>query len=245
MGDVGHMRLDSRGASRATTDVLRLYLVTDPDLCADYGVAATVRDAIRGGVTIVQLRDKEATTPSLVATGRGLIDILAGTGVPLIINDDVEAAIAIGADGIHVGQGDINVEDVRRMVGPRMMIGLSCESVGDARAADPGLVDYIGVSPVFKTPTKTDHSGAVGLAGLHDIAAATSIPKVAIGGIKIQHFDSVFAAGADAVAVVSAICGQADVEQAARKLSEEAVRALAARHEPDAAADGKVMRTLS
>ena len=227
MGDVGHMRLDSRGASRATTDVLRLYLVTDPDLCADYGVAATVRDAIRGGVTIVQLRDKEATTPSLVATGRGLIDILAGTGVPLIINDDVEAAIAIGADGIHVGQGDINVEDVRRMVGPQMMIGLSCESVTDARAADPALVDYIGVSPVFATPTKTDHSGAVGLAGLRDIAAATAIPKVAIGGIKIQHFDALFAAGADGVAVVSAICGQGDVEQSARLLSQETARVAA------------------
>ena len=114
------------GGRRAIADVLRLYLVTDPDLCAAYGVAETVREAVRGGVTIVQLRDKAATTSSLVATGRVLVDILAGTGVPLIINDNVEAAIAIGADGVHVGQGDMKVEEVRRMVGPQMMIGLSC-----------------------------------------------------------------------------------------------------------------------
>ena len=215
------------GGRRAIADVLRLYLVTDPDLCAAYGVAETVREAVRGGVTIVQLRDKAATTSSLVATGRVLVDILAGTGVPLIINDNVEAAIAIGADGVHVGQGDMKVEEVRRMVGPQMMIGLSCESVADARDADPALVDYIGVSPVFATPTKTDHSGAVGLAGLRDIAAATAIPKVAIGGIKIQHFDALFAAGADGVAVVSAICGQGDVEQSARLLSQETARVAA------------------
>lgn len=215
------------GGRRAIADVLRLYLVTDPDLCAAYGVAETVREAVRGGVTIVQLRDKAATTSSLVATGRVLVDILAGTGVPLIINDNVEAAIAIGADGVHVGQGDMKVEEVRRMVGPQMMIGLSCESVTDARAADPALVDYIGVSPVFATPTKTDHSGAVGLAGLRDITAATAIPKVAIGGIKIQHFDALFAAGADGVAVVSAICGQGDVEQSARLLSQETARVAA------------------
>ena len=129
-------------------NALRLYLVTDPDLCAGHGVVETVRDAVRGGVTIVQLRDKMAKTSSLVEIGRALRDVLASTGVPLIINDDVEAAIAIGADGIHVGQSDMKAEDVRKMVGPNMMIGLSCESVADALAADPEVVDYIGVSPV-------------------------------------------------------------------------------------------------
>ena len=244
MGDLGRMRLEFNGARRTIIDALRLYLVTDPELCAANGVVKTVRDAIRGGVTSVQLRDKEATTSALVATGRALIDILAGTGVPLIINDDVEAAKAIGADGVHVGQGDMNVEDVRRMVGPRTMIGLSCGSIADAKAADPKVVDYIGVSPLFTTPTKTDHSGAVGLAGLYDIAAATPIPKVAIGGIKMQHFDAVFAAGADGVAVVSAICGQGDVEQAARLLSKETVRVIVAR-QGQASACIKAMRTLS
>ena len=244
MGDLGHMRLEFNCARRTMIDVLRLYLVTDPDLCAANGVVKTVRDAIRGGVTSVQLRDKEATTSSLVATGRALIDILASTGAPLIINDDVEAAKAIGADGVHVGQGDMKVEDVRRMVGPQMMIGLSCKSVAEAKAADPGLVDYIGISPLFTTPTKTDHSGAVGLAGLRDIAAATPIPKVAIGGVKMQHLGAVFAAGADGVAVVSAICGQGDVEQAARLLSKETLRVIVAR-QGQASAAIKAMSTFS
>ena len=230
MGVMGRIisQMNAEGGKRV--NVFRLYLVTDPDLCAGHGVVETVRDAVRGGVTIVQLRDKMAKTSSLVEIGKALRDVLASTGVPLIINDDVEAAIAIGADGIHVGQSDMKAEDVRKMVGPNMMIGLSCESVADASAADPEVVDYIGVSPVFATPTKTDHSGAVGLQGLRDIAAVTRIPKVPIGGIKIEHLSSLYEYGADGVAVVSAICGQPDVEGAARLLSDKTADVLSSMH---------------
>ena len=199
--------------------MLRLYLVTDPELCSQHGLLETVRDAVRGGVTAVQLRDKTATTSALVKMGRDIATGLADTGVPLIVNDNVEAAIAIGADGLHVGQGDMKVDEARRLIGPDMLLGLSCETVEDARMTDPAIVDYIGVSPVFATPTKTDHSLAVGIEGLRAIAAATPVPKVAIGGLKSHHFEAIFENGADGVAVVSAICGQPDAEAAASALA--------------------------
>ena len=209
-------------ASRLDRDlrgILRLYLVTDPELCSQHGLLETVRDAVRGGVTAVQLRDKTATTSALVKMGRDIATDLANTGVPLIVNDNVEAAIAIGADGLHVGQGDMKVDEARRLIGPDMLLGLSCETVEDARMTDPAIVDYIGVSPVFATPTKADHSLAVGIEGLRAIAAATPVPKVAIGGLKSHHFEAIFENGADGVAVVSAICGQPDAEAAASALS--------------------------
>ena len=199
--------------------MLRLYLVTDPELCSQYGLLETVRDAVRGGVTAVQLRDKTATTSALVKMGRDIATGLADTGVPLIVNDNVEAAIAIGADGLHVGQGDMKVDEARRLIGPDMLLGLSCETVEDARMTDPAIVNYIGVSPVFATPTKTDHSLAVGIEGLRAIAAATPVPKVAIGGLKSRHCEAIFENGADGVAVVSAICGQPDAEAAASALA--------------------------
>ena len=199
--------------------MLRLYLVTDPELCSQHGLLETVRDAVRGGVTAVQLRDKTATTSALVKMGRDIATGLADTGVPLIVNDNVEAAIAIGADGLHVGQGDMKVDEARRLIGPDMLLGLSCETVEDARMTDPAIVNYIGVSPVFATPTKTDHSLAVGIEGLRAIAAATPVPKVAIGGLKSHHFEAIFENGADGVAVVSAICGQPDAEAAASALA--------------------------
>lgn len=199
--------------------MLRLYLVTDPELCSQHGLLETVRDAVRGGVTAVQLRDKTATTSALVKMGRDIATGLANTGVPLIVNDNVEAAIAIGADGLHLGQGDMKVDEARRLIGPDMLLGLSCETVEDARMTDPAIVNYIGVSPVFATPTKTDHSLAVGIEGLRAIAAATPVPKVAIGGLKSHHFEAIFENGADGVAVVSAICGQPDTEAAASALA--------------------------
>ncbi len=209
-------------ASRSDRDLrrtLRFYLVTDPELCSRHGLLETVRDAVRGGVSVVQLRDKTATTSALVEMGRDLAVILDDTGVPLVVNDNVEAAIAIGANGIHVGQDDMKVEEVRRLVGPDMIIGLSCETVEDARKTPTDVVDYIGVSPVFATPTKTDHSLAVGIDGLRAISAATPLPKVAIGGLKSQHFEAIFENGADGVAVVSAICGQPNVAAAASALA--------------------------
>ncbi len=201
--------------------VLRLVLVTDPSLCRAFGLIETVRAAVAGGVTMVQLRDKGATTAQRVVLGHALMAELRGTGVPLIINDDVEAAIAIGADGLHIGQEDMPAAEARRLIGPDMILGLSCETVPVVQAADPACLDYIGVGPVFATQTKNNHKSPVGFAGLAELCAAASLPRVGIGGLKREHCASALAAGVDGIAVVSAICGQLDPEQAARNLRAE------------------------
>jgi len=196
-------------------EALRLYLVTDPILCAGLGVVETVRRAVAGGVSMVQLRDKQATTEERVTLARELMQVLDGTGVPLIVNDDLEAALAAGADGAHIGQSDGSPERARALLGPERILGLSCETA-DRVAATKGLdVDYLGLGPVFATGTKADHEQPTGLAGLAALVAATDLPTVAIGGLKANHVNEVLATGADGLCVVSAICGQADPQTAA------------------------------
>ena len=199
---------------------LSLYLVLDPDLCRPLGMVETARLAVVGGVTLVQLRDKGASPAQMIDTGRALKAALAGTGVPLIVNDDVEAAIAIGADGLHVGQDDMDAQIARRLIGPDMILGLSVETEALAAAVDPAVVDYVGAGPVFATQTKPAHKPPVGMEGLARLVAATSLPAVAIGGLKTGHVEAVLKAGARGVAVVSAICGQPDPQAAALELSE-------------------------
>jgi thiamine-phosphate diphosphorylase len=199
---------------------LRLYLVTDPELCATAGLLETVRAAVQGGVTMVQMRDKQATTAARIEAGRALRQLLEGSGVPLIVNDDINAAIAIGAHGVHVGQSDLSPQEVRARVGPSMIVGWSCETVAHAAAADPDLVDYVGIGPVFATATKPDHAAALGLDALAAARAATVLPSVAIGGIHLANGADVLASGVDGLAVVSAICGQPHPQQAAQALAE-------------------------
>ncbi|WP_037083004.1 thiamine phosphate synthase [Neorhizobium vignae] len=206
---------------------LSVYLVLDPDLCRDIGMIETTRLAVAGGVTIVQLRDKQADTAKMVETGRALKAVLAGTGVPLIINDDVEAAIAIHAEGLHVGQSDMVAVMARQRVGHGMILGLSVETEELARRVDPSIVDYVGIGPVFATSTKPDHKQPIGFDGLARIAAMAPVPAVAIGGVKAEHAGPALGAGAKGIAVVSAICGQPDPEAAARKIAAEIERARA------------------
>ncbi|WP_370286272.1 thiamine phosphate synthase [Pseudooceanicola nanhaiensis] len=197
---------------------LSLYLVLDPGLCAGVGVIATARAAVAGGATVVQLRDKAADTERMIETGRMLKAALAGTGAVLIVNDDVEAAIAIGADGLHIGQGDMAVAEASARIGATMVLGFSVETPALAASVDPALVDYIGAGPVFATPSKPDHKAPVGFDGLAAQVAASPVPAVAIGGLKAEHVAQVLKAGAQGVAVVSAICGQPDPKAAARAL---------------------------
>jgi len=200
---------------------LRLYLVTDPDLAANGDVTATVAAALRGGVSFVQLRDKTAGTAARIAAARALRPLLAGSGVPLVINDDLEAALAAGADGVHLGQEDGSVAEARARLGPGRIIGLSCETEAQVRAAPAGLVNYLGLGTVFATATKADHKPQIGLDGLARmarLARAAGLPSVAIGGLKPAHAARVMAAGCDGMAVVSAICGQPDPQAAARAL---------------------------
>lgn len=202
---------------------LSLYLVLDPVLCAGLGMVETTRAAVAGGATIVQLRDKDASTAAMIETGRALKEILRGTGVRLIINDNVEAAIASGADGLHIGQEDMSAAEARRMIGPDMILGLSVETETLASAIDAGIVDYAGVGPVFATATKPDHKQPIGFDGLARIIGLSPVPSVAIGGLKADHVAGVLSAGADGLAVVSAICGQPD-PRAATALIARAIR---------------------
>jgi thiamine-phosphate pyrophosphorylase len=176
---------------------------------------------------MVQLRDKHAATIGMIETGRALKQALEGTGALLIVNDDVEAAIAIGADGLHIGQEDMDAHKARTMIGPDMILGLSVETAPLAAAVDPGLVDYTGVGPVFATPTKADHKQPIGFDGLAKLVKASPVPSVAIGGLKADHVAQVFAAGAKGVAVVSAICGTPDPEAATRHIAAEIRKARA------------------
>ncbi|MGR8928471.1 thiamine phosphate synthase [Rhizobium leguminosarum] len=206
---------------------LSLYLVLDPDLCAEIGMVETARLAVAGGATMVQLRDKHAGTIGMIETGRALKQAFEGTGALLIVNDDVEAAIAIGADGLHIGQEDMDAHKARTMIGPDMILGLSVETAPLAAAVDPDLVDYTGVGPVFATPTKADHKQPIGFDGLAKLVKASQVPSVAIGGLKADHVAQVFASGAKGLAVVSAICGTPDPEAATRHIAAEIRKARA------------------
>ena len=194
-----------------------LHLVTDSTLCGARGVMAVVEAAVRGGVSVVQLREKTLATRAFVERARALKALLQPLGVPLIINDRLDVALACGADGVHVGQDDLSPRDMRRWM-PDGLIGLSIERIEQLDAAERLPVDYYGASPVFATATKADAAPALGLEGLRALRARTMRPLVAIGGIGEHNAAAVMAAGADALAVVSALCTAPDPEQAARRL---------------------------
>jgi thiamine-phosphate pyrophosphorylase len=208
---------------RLDPKVLRTYLVTDRELCGERGVAAVVAAAVRGGVSCVQLREKAAPTRDMVMLGLSLKAVLQAHGVPLVINDRIDVALACSADGVHLGQTDMPAPMARRLLPDHMFIGWSVETldqVTQAMAWPSGTVDYLGVSPVFDTATKTDLGQAWGLAGLRAVRQATHLPLVAIGGINPTNASAVCAAGADGVAIVSAICAASDPAAAAKSISE-------------------------
>lgn len=200
---------------------LRLYLVTDTAMTQLHGLDATLRAAVRGGVTVVQLRDHDACDREFVALGRLALAALRGSGVPLILNDRVHLVEEVGAQGAHVGQSDLDPVNARAVLGPTAYLGLSCHTVAQVAAAcalPTGTVDYLGLGPVWATGTKTDHAAPLGPERLRDLAAATSLPSVAIGGIDADRAGSLVGTGVTGLAVVSAVCGAPDPEQAARDL---------------------------
>ena len=194
---------------------LSVYLVTDPVLCAARGLVETVLAAVHGGASVVQLRDKDAPDAELVAQGRALKAALAGSGVPLIVNDRIGVAAAIGADGVHVGQADEGIAATRAALGPGAIVGLSIQNPEHARATAGLHVDYVGIGPVFATATKPDHAAPLGFDGLTKVRAATPLPAVAIGGLTAAHVPGVLDAGCDGLAIVSAICAASDPQAAA------------------------------
>ena len=199
---------------------LTLYLITDPHLCARLGVEQTVDAAVKGGATMVQLRDKHASTEERVALASRLKPICTSHGAVLVINDDVEAAHISDVDGVHIGQGDMDVALARQTIGPDKIVGLSVETVTAARQVSDGLVDYVGISPVYATPTKQDHKPPIGFDGLAEICAASPVYSVAVGGLKLADCHDVLATGVHGMAVVSAICGQDDPYAASLALAQ-------------------------
>jgi thiamine-phosphate pyrophosphorylase len=200
---------------------LSIYLVTDTLMCGQFGVAATVSAAVGAGVSLVQLRDEDATDDELVSLGRQVVAVLQGTGVPLIVNDRVHLVEAMGAHGAHVGQSDLEVGKARALLGPAAYLGFSVqtvEHVAAAREHADGTLDYLGVGPVWATPTKLDAAAPGGLERLRQITAVSPWPCVAIGGVNLERLPQLRRAGAAGAAVVSAICGQPDVVAATRSL---------------------------
>ena len=195
-----------------------LYLVTDRGLSRGRSTLEIVEAAVRGGATCVQLREKQCTTREFIQQARVIRDRLRQLNTPLIINDRLDVALAVEADGVHLGQSDMPLEVARAIVADKMLIGISAESLRDAIEAEKGGADYLGVSPIYATPTKTDTAPALGLEGLRQIRTAVNLPLVGIGGLNHENAGEVIRSGADGVAVVSAIVAADDPEQAARSL---------------------------
>ena len=187
-----------------------IYLVTDQAACTHHPLETVVAKAVQGGVSCVQLREKTLDTRRFLERALALKAILAPARVPLIINDRLDIALAAGAEGVHIGQSDMPYAHARQLMGPDAIIGLSVETWEDVIQAQDLDVDYIGVSPVFSTPTKTDTKEPWGLNGLERINGYSRHSLVAIGGLNQSNITSVIQAGAQSIAVVSAICSAPD-----------------------------------
>ena len=197
---------------------LSLYLVTDRELSLGRSLEDVVMEAVEGGVTVVQLREKDASTGEFVSLAGRLMELLKPHGIPLIINDRVDVALAVDADGVHIGQSDMPYDIARKLLGPDKIIGLSVENFEDIEVANGLDVDYVGISPVYGTPTKTDTAEPFGLEGLRKAVELSVHPTVAIGGMNASTVAEVMATGTDGVAVVSAICSAENVRKAASEL---------------------------
>ncbi len=200
-------------------DALRVYLVTDPGLAGERGVYETVRQALNAGVRAVQLRDKEASTRSLLRQAAGMREICAAAGALFLVNDRVDVAAACKADGVHLGQDDMPIEDARRILGSEALIGVSVRTPAEMEEAGRKGAAYAAANMIFATPTKTDLPGPLGIDALPALRSASAcLPLLAIGGIHAGNAVEVIRAGADGVAVVSAIMAAGDVAKACQDL---------------------------
>ena len=206
-----------------------LYLITDAPASYRHGFLASIEAAIAGGVTIVQYRSDAKSKRELYETALPLRDLLKRLDVPLIINDHVDLALALDADGVHVGQNDLPAAIVRKLIGPRKLLGLSATTREQVLAADAAILDYLGLGPVFATQTKLDAAPATGLATLAALAALSPLPTVAIGGITPDNAPSIFAAGVTGIAIVTALSRAEDIRAAARALRASKVEAASCR----------------
>ena len=216
---------------------IRLYALVDPARAGGHALAELARLVADGGATLVQLRDKNSDTRAMVDEARAIKAALAPLRIPLVINDRVDVALAAQADGVHVGQDDMAVADARRLMGAGAIIGLSIKTEAQAQAAPVDLLDYVGIGGVYATTSKDNPDPPIGLAGLARIGEvlrrrAPKLPLCAIAGIDASNAGATVAAGADGVAVISALSLAASPQDAARELRAIVDSALTARARP-------------
>jgi thiamine-phosphate pyrophosphorylase len=197
---------------------LELYVVTDEDIGRGRTHAEIAELSIAGGADAIQLRDKSCSSRELIRIGRTLRGITRLSSTIFIVNDRLDVALACGADGVHLGQGDMRTDVARQIAPPGFIIGVSVSSAEEAMQAEQEGADYVALSPVFSTGSKQDAGPGHGLFVLREIRRHVSIPVIAIGGINRDTIPSVIAAGADGVAVISAVVGAEDITAAAREL---------------------------
>ena len=202
---------------------LSLYVLLDPARAGGRPLAELAAAAVRGGATLIQLRDKASETRALVDEAKAIKRVLAGSRVPLLINDRVDVALASGADGVHLGRDDLDLATARRLLGPRAIIGASSRSRADIEALVFGAIDYVCIGGVFVTASKDNPDKPIGIAGFKELARlvrerAPGLPVGAIAGIDEKNAAEVMRAGADGIAVISAVSAAADPEAAARRL---------------------------
>ena len=213
---------------------LRLYALVDPDRSGGRKLEDIARAVVQGGATLVQLRDKVGSTLRQIEEARAIKAALAGTFVPFLINDRVDVALAAGADGVHVGWDDMPVADARALLGREAIIGLSVKTPEQAKAAPLDLLDYVCIGGVFETQSKDNPQPPVGTTGFAELAAIIrgrkpAMPAGAIAGIDESNAAKVIAAGADGVAIISALSLAPDPQAAAQKLRSIVDGALAQR----------------
>ena len=195
-----------------------LHVLTDTVLQSRHTHADLARMAVAGGADAVQYRQKSGDTRGMIETARAMCDICAESGVPLIVNDRVDVALAVEADGVHLGQDDFPVALARNILGAGRVIGVSAGNLDEARQGISDGADYVGFGPIFPTGSKSDAGDAQGLEALADFARAVRAPVIAIGGIGADNAAGVVRSGAHGIAVISAVCCQADPEAATRNL---------------------------
>ena len=195
-----------------------LYLVTDREILVNRNLEDAVEESILGGVTLVQLREKNCSSLEFYNTAKNIKEITRKYNIPLIINDRLDIAQAIGADGVHIGQEDMPVDLVRKILGQHKIIGVSAQTLEQALIAEEEGADYLGVGAIFNTTTKRDAIQDMGLKILKDIKAKVNIPIVGIGGIDHSNAKSVIQTGADGVAVVSCILKETDIRNSSKRL---------------------------
>lgn len=197
---------------------LLLYLCTDRVLALGRPIAAAVEEAVTGGVTMVQLREKEASSREFYEIALALRALTCRLHVPLVIDDRLDIALAVGAEGLHIGQSDLPLPAARQLAGKNMFIGVSASTVEEALEAERNGADYLGVGAVYPTGSKADAGEAVGLDRLAAICAVVKIPVVGIGGVNGDNAGAVIKAGAVGIAAISGILSQSDIKEAAREL---------------------------